>query len=118
MRRLFAEHGRKHVPAYLGAAALMAIGAAATATCAWLLKPILNHMVEGEAFKELRLLSWAVAILFTIRGASTFGAQVFLSRTGTRIVAEVQNRLFAHLDRKSTRLNSSHIPLSRMPSSA
>ena len=28
------------------------------------------------------------------------------------------NRKDAHRDRKSTRLNSSHIPLSRMPSSA
>mgnify|MGYP003342200545 CR=1 FL=1 len=31
---------------------------------------------------------------------------------------EYRERVFADLDRKSTRLNSSHIPLSRMPSSA
>ena len=29
-----------------------------------------------------------------------------------------RQRIFGTLDRKSTRLNSSHIPLSRMPSSA
>ena len=37
-------------------------------------------------------------------------------------LAEIRNRkigfVFQQLDRKSTRLNSSHIPLSRMPSSA
>ena len=32
-------------------------------------------------------------------------------------LAEIQKEYFAE-DRKSTRLNSSHIPLSRMPSSA
>ena len=33
-------------------------------------------------------------------------------------VAVVSNKMGDNLDRKSTRLNSSHIPLSRMPSSA
>ena len=32
--------------------------------------------------------------------------------------AMIQSDLAKNLDRKSTRLNSSHIPLSRMPSSA
>ena len=34
------------------------------------------------------------------------------------LTARVQSRRLELLDRKSTRLNSSHIPLSRMPSSA
>ena len=34
------------------------------------------------------------------------------------LVEELKAKKFAELDRKSTRLNSSHIPLSRMPSSA
>ncbi len=98
--RIFAEHGARHKLAYLAAAALMAAGGCATAYSAWLLKPILNHMVEGEAFKELRFLSWSIAGLFTLRGIATFGAQVLLARAGTKIVAEVQNRLFSHLLRQ------------------
>ena len=50
-------------------------------------------------------------------------------KAGSKVVAEIksrginsflsnQNRQDFFLDRKSTRLNSSHIPLSRMPSSA
>ena len=34
LRRLFAEHGRQHVPTYAASIVLMAIGAAATAICA------------------------------------------------------------------------------------
>ena len=103
LRRIFAEHGRRHILAYVGAAVFMALGAGATALCAWLLKPILNQMVEGEAFKELRALAWAVFGLFALRGAATFGAQVLLARAGTRMVAEVQNRLYNHLLRQDMR---------------
>src|SRR3954468_16976752 len=95
LARLFREHGRRHVLAYLLAAGFLAVGAAATSMSAWLLKPILNHMVDGDGFKELRFLAWAVAGLFSLRGLATFGSYVLLSRTGNRIVAEIQNRLFA-----------------------
>ena len=103
LRRVHADHGRKHLPSYLGAMAFLAVSGGATAAAAWMFKPILNHMVEGEAFKELRFLSWAVLGLFTIRGLATFGGQVLLARAGTRIVADVQNRLFSHLLRQDMR---------------
>jgi hypothetical protein len=46
----------------------MAIGAAATAGSAWILKPLLNHMVMMSGFADLRRVSWAVAGLFLLRG--------------------------------------------------
>jgi ATP-binding cassette subfamily B protein len=48
LRRLFAEHGRPHIRSYIVAGLLMGIGAATTALSAWLLKPILNHMVDAD----------------------------------------------------------------------
>src|ERR1051326_1869742 len=45
----------------------------------------------------------------------TVGGQQFVVQKGATIFAP---RGIPHTDRKSTRLNSSHIPLSRMPSSA
>ncbi len=103
LRRLFGEHGRQHLRAYLAAAALMAVGAAATAMSAYLLKPVLNHMVEAEGFKTLRALSWGVFGLFALRGLATWGYMVILSRTGNKIVAGVQTRLFEHLVRQDLR---------------
>ena len=47
--------------------------------------------------------------------------KLFGSAEGERIYKQTCNEVIAQLgkgDRKSTRLNSSHIPLSRMPSSA
>ena len=48
------------------------------------------------------------------------GRWVFGNANNTPRVARIDLKTFrtAEIDRKSTRLNSSHIPLSRMPSSA
>ena len=94
LRRIASEHARRHLGAYLAAAVLLGVGAAATAVSAWLLKPILNHMFGGASFTELRAMSWAVAGLFTLRGLATFGSMALLSRTGNRIVAAIQRQLF------------------------
>lgn len=97
LKRLVREHGRQHVRSYLLAALLMSIGAGATALSAWMLKPVLNHMVDGEGFKTLQLLAGGVTVLFIVRGLATWGYQVVLARTGNRIVAGVQRRLYEHL---------------------
>ena len=51
--------------------------------------------------------------------------QTIIRMSGNKVLIELAENLFTHMrmirrktDRKSTRLNSSHIPLSRMPSSA
>ena len=41
-----------------------------------------------------------------------------LSKQRKAFIEEVTDKTVQRIDRKSTRLNSSHIPLSRMPSSA
>ncbi len=75
----------------------MSIGAGATALSAWMLKPVLNHMVDGEGFKTLQYLAAGVTGLFFVRGLATWGYQVVLARTGNRIVASVQRKLYEHL---------------------
>ena len=55
--------------------------------------------------------------LITVWGSYYSSDSLVVRMTGARIIQEADNpNLFK--DRKSTRLNSSHIPLSRMPSSA
>ena len=77
--------------------------------------------IDSPAFEDTRLFSRSVGegtdivekqmYTFEDRG----GNQVTLRPEGT---APVCRAYLEHGDRKSTRLNSSHIPLSRMPSSA
>ena len=47
-----------------------------------------------------------------------FGIQYTDEQIDNLVKRIIENSDKHHLDRKSTRLNSSHIPLSRMPSSA
>ena len=75
----------------------MGVGSAATALVAYLLKPVLNHMVEPDGLRSMRVLSGAVAALFAVRGVSSYFSQVLLARTGARIVANMQLRLFDRL---------------------
>src|SRR3954451_6083694 len=103
LQRLFLEHGRPHLKSYVLAGVFMAIGAAATSISAWLLKPVLNRMVDPSGFADLRWLAVGVAGLFLLRGLATYGYQVVLSRTGNRIVAGVQRRLYEHLLRQDIR---------------
>jgi ATP-binding cassette subfamily B protein len=102
LRRLFADQGRAHLGAYIVAAALMAISAAATALSVSMLRPVVNGMmtVDGESasgFRELRWLAIYVAMLYALRGLATFGQLVIMSRTGNRIIADVQSQVFARL---------------------
>ena len=94
LRRPIRDHGRRHVGSYALAVGLMSLGAAATAVSAYLLKPVLNGLIEGDGFKELRMLAWMVFGLFALRGASTYLASVVLSRAGNAIIANAQRRLF------------------------
>ena len=86
----------------------------------------------GASVEELRLRaiqpnevlvrSEASAVCYTIVGgalATTNVAQASIpNHSGMGVVEEVGALVRRVQDRKSTRLNSSHIPLSRMPSSA
>jgi ATP-binding cassette, subfamily B, bacterial MsbA len=80
---------------------LLAVGAGTTAISAALLRPVLNGMATAARFSEMRILAFAVLGLFVLRGLSTYGALVILSRTGNRIVATVQSRVFDHLLRQN-----------------
>jgi ATP-binding cassette subfamily B protein len=102
LRRLFSEHGRAHLPSYLFAALLMAVAAGATALSVSLLRPVVNGMmqIDGTAatgFKQLRWLAIYVAALYGLRGVATFGQLVIMSRTGNRIIADVQSKVFSRL---------------------
>ena len=101
LSRLLRDYGLEHKWAYAASALMLATGAATTALAAALLRPVLNGMATAERFAEMRILAFAVFGLFVLRGLSTYGALVILSRTGNRIVATVQARVFDHLLRQN-----------------
>jgi ATP-binding cassette subfamily B protein len=101
LTRLQRDYGQEHKWSYAAGAAMLAVGAGTTALAAALLRPVLNGMATAARFSEMRVLAFAVLGLFVLRGLATYGALVILSRTGNRIVATVQARVFDHLLRQN-----------------
>ncbi|MFI5013471.1 MAG: ABC transporter ATP-binding protein [Hyphomicrobiales bacterium] len=97
LRRLLMEQGRAHFWSYALAFVFMAIVATASATSAYLLKPIINGLMVERDFRALRVLAITIAGLYLLKGFATYGQIVTLSRIGNRIVASVQERLFDRL---------------------
>jgi ATP-binding cassette subfamily B protein len=95
--RLVREFGREHVRGYILAAILLGLISGANVMVAWLLRPVLNGMVNAEALGPMRLLALEALVLFVVRGAATYGSQVVLSRIGNGIVASAQRRVFDRL---------------------
>ena len=99
--RLLREFGRHHVRGYIAAAVLLALISLANVSVAWLLRPVLNGMVNPESLQPMRWLALEALGLFVLRGAATYGSQVVLSRIGNAIVADAQRRVFDRLLRQN-----------------
>ena len=142
VRRLLVDEALGYWPRYAAAFALMGIAAAATALTAYLLGTMTNEAYVNHNFHGIVVIGIIAIVIFATKGFATYGAAVMLSWIGNSIIASNQRRLFDKLlqqsigffadrhssefiarlttgaDRKSTRLNSSHEFVSRMPSSA
>jgi len=97
IRRLITEQGLAYWRRYLLAFALMGVGAATTAGSAYLLGQVINKAYVDKDVRGIVLLSLVTIVIFTIKGAATYGHTVILSKISNAILANNQRRLFAKL---------------------
>jgi ATP-binding cassette subfamily B protein len=97
IRRLLLENARAHWKLYVVALAMMAIAAGATALTAYLIGDVINQAYVNRNFSAVLSLGLFTLVLFTLKGAATYGQAVTLSRIGNRIVADNQRKLFGKL---------------------
>jgi ATP-binding cassette subfamily B protein len=97
IRRLITEQGMTYWRRYLAAFALMAVSAAATAFSAYLLGEVINQAYVDKDVRGIFILSLVTVVIFTIKGAATYGHSVILSQISNAILANNQRRLFAKL---------------------
>ena len=97
IRRLVAEQGLAHWRRYLLAFALMAVAAATTAGAAYLLGEVINKAYVDKDVHAIAKLSLITILIFTLKGAATYGHTVILSQIGNSILANNQRQLFAKL---------------------
>ena len=101
IRRLIMEQGIAYWRRYLVAFALMGVSAAATAGSAYLLGQVINQAYVAKNIPGIAILSVVVIVIFTIKGAATYGHTVILSQISNAILASNQRRLFAKLMNES-----------------
>ena len=96
--------------------AALALGATKWETVWDAVLPYASRGIAGSVFLALaRALGETMAVTMVVGNDPKIKTSLFAP--GYSIAAVIANE-FTEADRKSTRLNSSHIPLSRMPSSA
>jgi ATP-binding cassette subfamily B protein len=101
IRRLLAEQGLRHWKRYALVLVMMSITAACTAATAYLIGEVINQAYINRDFRAIAMLGVITIVLFTVKGAATYGQTVMLSRIGYRIIAENQRRMFAKLMHES-----------------
>ncbi len=97
IRRLFADHGRTHWRRYARSLGFMAVGAACTASLAYLFGYGINQAYVAKSFEGVALVSFAAIVAFAVKGAVAYGQAVTLARIANRIVADTQRRMFDKL---------------------
>ena len=97
IRRLLSEQGLPHWKEYVLVFPMMAVVAVCTALPAYLIGEVVNQAYINRDFPAIVWIGLATILVFTLKGAATYGHTVMLSRIGYRIIAENQRRMFAKL---------------------
>jgi ATP-binding cassette subfamily B protein len=99
--RLVREQGVKYWKRYVVAFVLMGLSAGATALSAYLLGQVINKAYVDRDVDAIAWLCLVTIVLFTAKGAATYGQAVILNRIANAILADNQRRLFAKLMNES-----------------
>jgi subfamily B ATP-binding cassette protein MsbA len=97
MGRLIRESVRPYAGWLLMAVMAMGAVAGSTALSAWLMEPVVNDVFIGRDRAMLWLVGGAVFATFAVKGIANYAQAALMSRVGFAIIADNQNRLYAHL---------------------
>ncbi|EJF85445.1 ABC transporter ATP-binding protein [Bartonella rattimassiliensis] len=95
--RLLRENFHKHACWYSAAIFSMIIISCTTATSAWMMRDVVNNIIDAQNFSMIALISGIVAFIFILKGIATFSQTYFLSKAGNSIIAEQQRKIYARL---------------------
>ena len=109
MGRLWRESVNRYWRWLAMAVCFMAIMAISTAFSAWLMKPVINHVIIARNKDFLWLISGAILATFAIKGLAGYAQSSLMAKVGLKVIADNQNRLFAHLARMDLWQTSGHL---------
>ncbi|WP_407965538.1 ABC transporter ATP-binding protein [Bartonella sp. C271] len=95
--RLLKENFHKHICWYSVAIVSMIIISFTTVISAWIMRDVVNHIIDGQNFNMIVFISSVIAFIFILKGIATFTQTYFLSKAGNSIVAEQQRKIYTRL---------------------
>lgn len=97
MRRLWRESIRHYLGWIRLAILCMVLMAAANAFSAFMMQHIVDDVFVAKDAALLWPVGFVVMATFLIKGVANYGQSILMSFVGLKIIADTQNRLFAHL---------------------
>jgi ATP-binding cassette, subfamily B, bacterial MsbA len=92
--RLLSDNIRLQIPTYAVAIVAMVVIAVTSALTAYVMKDIIDSMMESGNRAQVFAVAASVALIFTIKGLATYVQVVWLSRAGNSIVAHQQRKVY------------------------
>ena len=97
VKRVVGNYVTPHIPRILAAIACMGVVAISLGAFTQLVKPIINEVFLAKNQDMLAPVALAALVIFSAKGAATYGQAVLMAQVGNRIVAEMQGLLFGKL---------------------
>jgi subfamily B ATP-binding cassette protein MsbA len=95
--RVFNDNFAQYRGKYILAIFLMIIASAATGGSAFMMREVINSILQANNFDYILYVGLAVIAIFMIKGFATYGHTVTLAVVGNSLSASVQKRVFNHL---------------------
>jgi ATP-binding cassette, subfamily B, bacterial MsbA len=80
-----------------GAMLAMLVYGAASAAQAWLIKPIIDDVLQAQAQSSLQFVAVAIIIAYFFKGLGAYFSSYLMDDLGHRVVMRLRNQLFSHL---------------------
>ena len=101
IKRVFGENVRAYIPKYVLAFVFMGLIAATTAASAWIMRDVVNEVFVNKDSTMVYVIGVFVLVIYTVKGAATYGQMVVLSRVGNQITKDLNGRMFDVLLRQN-----------------
>ena len=90
---------KPHWPRLAIAMVCMVVTALCTAALPYLIKPVIDDIFVNKKEEMLKFLSIAVLLVFAGKGLSDWGQAYFMSYVGQRVIVQLRQQLYDHLQR-------------------
>jgi len=92
---------KPHIPKFILAMLCMLAVGATTSALAFLVKPALDEIFLNKNADMLKYIPIAIVVIYLIKGSCGYGQTVLMNFIGQRVVTDLRNDLYNHIQRQS-----------------